>query len=73
MCFLYELITTWRSLSTGVLIRIKIADKINSLGKSKEEEKTKKVEEIYIPPEKIQQIVLSIKCSYCKKWNLKKL
>ena len=61
MCFLYELITTWRSLSTGVLIRIKIADKINSLGKSKEEEKTKKVEEIYIPPEKKQQITNDLK------------
>ena len=61
MCFLYELITTWRSLSTGVLIRIKIADKINSLGKSKEEEKTKKVEEIYIPPEKKQQIINDLK------------
>ena len=61
MCFLYELITTWRSLSTGVLIRIKIADKINSLGKSKEEEKTKKVEEIYIPPEKKQQIINELK------------
>ena len=61
MCFLYELITTWRSLSTGVLIRIKIADKINSLGKSKEEEKTKKVEEIYIPPEKKKQIINDLK------------
>ena len=57
--------------ATGDLIGNKIADKITSVRKPKE--KTKKVEEIYIPPEKIQQIVLSIKCSYCKKWNLKKL
>ena len=35
----------------------KIADKITSVGKSKEKEKTKKVEEIYIPPEKRQQII----------------
>ena len=36
--------------ATGDLIGNKIADKITSLGKPKE--KTKKVEEIYIPPEK---------------------
>ena len=35
---------------TGDLIGNKIADKITSLGKPKE--KTKKVEELYIPPEK---------------------
>ena len=40
--------------ATGDLIGSKIADKITSLGKPKE--KTKKVEEIYIPPEKRQII-----------------
>ena len=39
----------------GDLIGNKIADKITSLGKPKE--KTKKVEEIYIPSEKTQQII----------------
>ena len=34
-----------------------MADKITSVGKSKEKEKTKKVEEIYIPPKKRQQII----------------
>ena len=34
----------------------KIADKIASLGKTKEKKKANKVEEIYIPPEKKQQI-----------------
>ena len=42
--------------ATGDLIRNKIADKITSIGKPKEKE-TKKIEEIYIPPEKRQQIV----------------
>ena len=38
---------------TGDLTGNKIADKITSVGKSKEKkEKTKKVEENYIPPEK---------------------
>ena len=43
--------------ATGDLIGNKIADKITSIGKSKEKEKTKKVEEIYIPPKKRQQII----------------
>ena len=38
--------------ATGDLIGNKIADKIMSIGKSKEKRETKKVEEIYIPPEK---------------------
>ena len=38
------------------LIGNKIADKITSLGESKEKEKTKKAEEIYIPLEKRQTI-----------------
>ena len=41
--------------ATGDLIGNKIADRITSVGKSKE--RTKKVEEIYIPPEKSQQII----------------
>ena len=43
--------------ATRDLMRNKIADKITSVGKSKEKEKTKKAEEIYIPPEKRQQII----------------
>ena len=41
--------------ATGDLIGNKIADKITSIGKTKE--KTNKSEEIYIPPEKRQQII----------------
>ena len=40
----------------GDLIGYKIADKITSIGKPKEKE-TKKIEEIYVPPEKRQQII----------------
>ena len=43
--------------ATGDLIGNKIADKITSIGKPKEKEKTNKVEEIYIPPGKRQQII----------------
>ena len=43
--------------ATGDLIGNKIADKITSIGKPKEKEKTNKAEEIYIPPEKRQQII----------------
>ena len=45
---------------TGDLIGNKMTDKITSLGKSKNKEKeneTNEVQEIYIPPEKRQQIV----------------
>ena len=42
--------------ATGDLIGNKIADKITSIGKPKEKE-TKKIEEIYIPPKKRQQII----------------
>ena len=42
--------------ATGDSIGNKIADKITSIGKPKEKEKTKEVEEIYISPEKRQQI-----------------
>ena len=50
--------------ATGNLIGSKIADKINSLGESKnreKENKTNKAEEIYIPPEKKQQIIDDLK------------
>ena len=43
--------------ATWDLIGNKIADKITSIGKPKEKEKTKETEEIYIPPEKRQQII----------------
>ena len=44
--------------ATDDLIGNKTADKITSIGKSKEKPKTKeKPEEIYIPPEKRQQII----------------
>ena len=43
--------------AAGDLIGNKIADKITSVGKSKEKEKINKPEEIYIPPEKRQQII----------------
>ena len=42
--------------AAGYLTGNKIADKITSIGKSKEKE-TKKTEEIYIPPEKRQQVI----------------
>ena len=44
--------------AAGNLIGNKIADKITSIGKPKEKPETnKKPEEIYIPPEKRQQII----------------
>ena len=43
--------------ATGDLIGNKIADRITSIGKPKEKEKTKELEEIYIPPEKSQQVI----------------
>ena len=43
--------------ATGDLIGNKIADKITSISKSKEKEKPKETEEIYIRPEKRQQII----------------
>ena len=43
--------------ATGDLIGNKIDAKITSIGKPKEKEKTKEIEEIYIPPEKRQQIM----------------
>ena len=43
--------------ATGDLIGNKIADKITSIGNQKKKKKPKKIEEIYIPPEKRQQII----------------
>ena len=43
--------------ATGDLIGNKIAGKITSLGKTKNKEKGKEKQEIYIPPEKIHQII----------------
>ena len=47
--------------ATGDLIGNKIADKITSIGKPKEEKPKEKPEEIYIPPEKRQQIINDLK------------
>ena len=47
--------------TTGDLIGNKIADKITSLGKTNGKEKTNKAEEIYILPEKRQQIIDDLK------------
>ena len=47
--------------ATADLIGNKIAGKINSIGKSKKKEKINKPEEIYIPPEKRQQIIDDLK------------
>ena len=43
--------------AAGDLIGNKMADKITLIDKPKEKEKTNKAEEIYIPPEKRQQII----------------
>ena len=43
--------------ATGDLIGNKVADKITSLSKSKGKEKEDERQEIYIPPEKRQQII----------------
>ena len=51
--------------ATGDLITIKIADKITLIGKPKEKgkiiEEIEEIEEIYIPPEKRQQIIDDLK------------
>ena len=43
--------------ATGDLIRSKIADKINSLDKKNSKEEEDERQEVYIPPEKRQQII----------------
>ena len=50
--------------ATEDLIGNRIADKITSVGKSKSKEKedeTKEIQEIYIPPEKRQQIIEALR------------
>ena len=47
--------------ATGDLIGNKIADKITSLGETKSKEKEDERQEIYIPPEKRQQIIDDLK------------
>ena len=48
--------------ATGDLTGNKIADKITSIGKSREKEKTKKIEETYIPPEKNNKLYMTLNC-----------
>ena len=43
--------------ATGDFVRNKVADKITSLNKTKSKEKKDGRQEIYIPPEKRQQII----------------
>ena len=43
--------------ATGDLTGNNIADKITSIGKPKEKEKTMRMEEVYIPPQKRRQII----------------
>ena len=58
---LKELFKKLQKQLTGDLIGNKIADKTTSLGKTKKDNKTKNVEEIYIPPEERQQIIDDLK------------
>ena len=50
--------------TTEDLIGNKIADKITSIGKPKEKEKEqpKEIEEIYIPPEKENKLLMILDC-----------
>ena len=52
------------------MIGNKIADKITSLAKPKE--KTKKAEEIYIPPEKDNKLLMTLNCSECIRMEFQK-
>ena len=45
--------------ATGDLIGNKTADKITSIGKPREKEKTKEIEEIYIPPKKDNKLLMT--------------
>ena len=56
-----EIVVQKTAEATGDLIGNKIADKTTSIGKSKEKEKAEKEKEIYIPPEKRQQIIDDLK------------
>ena len=51
------------------MIGNKIADKITLLGKTKSKEKEDERQEIYIPPEKRQQIINELRLF----WNHKKM
>ena len=58
--------------ATEDLIGNKIADKITSLGKSKSKEKENERKEVYVLPEKQQQIIDDLRLFwYHKKWNTK--
>ena len=48
--------------AAGDLIGNKIADEITLIGKPKKKEKTNKVEEIYIPPEKDNKLLMNLNC-----------
>ena len=52
----------------GNLIGNKIADKITSIGKPKE--KPKEIEEIYIPPEKRQQVIDDLRLFWAQNVSL---
>ena len=45
----------------GDLIGNKVADKITSVGKTKSKKKEEERQEVYIPPEKRQQIINDLK------------
>ena len=51
------------------LIVNKIADKITSIGKPKEKEKTKEIEEIHISPEKDNKLLMTLDCLEPKMWH----
>ena len=55
--------------TTEDLIGNKIADKITSLGKTKSKEKEKEEQEIYIPPEKRQQIIDDLRLFWASNKN----
>ena len=46
---------------TGILIENKVADQISSVGKTKRKEKEDERQEIYIPPEKRQQVIYDLR------------
>ena len=58
----YGFLSFPRKLSDKYGKKNKIADKITSIGKSKEKEKIKKAVQIDIPPEKRQQIIETLNC-----------
>ena len=55
--------------ATGDLIGNKLADKITSIGKPKEKEKTNNVEEIYNPSEKNKKLLVTLDCFEHKMWH----